>query len=260
MNTFEKEYQQTLKSVLRTRRQVKGRNGIIRQATGVTIKADLGKGFPIITGRKAFFKNIKHEAAWMLSGDTNVKYLNDNGVSIWNQWADDNGDLGPVYGHQFRNFNGIDQIDNLINSLKNHRYSRRHLVNLWNVTQLSEMALPPCHFAFEVVAYPDRFDLVVFMRSLDLFIGLPYDMGVYALYLTAIANEFNVKPGSVVIMAGNAHVYETHVNLASTYVMADIFDSPKLKTSNFTLSNFDVSNIELVGYKSNKAVKVLPIK
>lgn len=260
MSNFEKQYKATLQNVLRKKNEIHGRNGVVRQQTGITVEANLEEGFPIITGRKAYFKNMLAEARWMLKGDTNTKYLKEQGVSIWDLWADENGNLGPIYGHQMRNFNGVDQIQNLLKGLKTNRFSRRHIVNFWNPNDLDKMALPPCHFAFEVVANKGSFDIVVFMRSLDLFVGLPYDIGVYSLYLIALSNQFNVKPGKVVIMAGNAHVYSQNVNQAAYYCTTKNHKLPRLNHNNITFLNFQNVTPELINYTHEKPIKVLPIK
>ena len=183
MNRFEENYSDVIHQVARKGKKINSRNGKTRQLTSVQIRADLSEGFPIVTGKKVFPKSMAVETEWLLKGETNTKFLNERGVKIWDQWADEDGNLGPVYGYQVRNFAGVDQLKELISNLKSKYNSRRHGVSMWNPADLPEMKLPPCHYSFQIVTYPDSIDIVVSMRSLDLFIGLPYDMGMYSLYL-----------------------------------------------------------------------------
>lgn len=255
MNKFEKEYSELLHKVCRHGEKLNSRNGKTRQLTNLTISADLSKGLPIVTGKKIFPKSCFIETEWMLRGLTNVNWLNEKGVKIWNEWADDNGDLGPVYGKQLRNFNGIDQLKELVNSLKKDYYSRRHIVSYWNPSDLKNMKLPPCHYAFQLVTYKDKIDCVVSMRSLDMFIGLPYDILMYSIILTSLSKEVNKQPGVVYINAAAAHVYEDHVREASIYAgrkkmeLVQLLDCPKF-------SDFDYNKIKISEYFSDSRLKV----
>lgn len=255
MNNFEKEYSKTVSLVCRKGEKIRGRNGSVRQLTNLTISADLSEGFPLVTGKKIFPKSVFIELEWMLRGLTNVKFLNDNGVRIWDKWADENGDLGPVYGKQLVNFNGKNQITSFVERLKSDYNSRRHLVSMWNPNELQDMRLPPCHFSFQVVPRIDKIDIVVSMRSLDLFIGLPYDMAMYATMLHSISKEINKKPGVVYINAACAHVYEEHVSYASVYAnrkkmaLPNMLDCPKI-------SEFDHRKVLISEYNSDSRLKV----
>ena len=248
MNNFEKIYSNIMSDCLKKGEKIIGRNGKIRQITGAQIRANLLDGFPIVTGKKIYPKSCFIETEWMLNGLTNIKWLNERGVKIWDQWADKNGDLGPIYGHQLLNFNGVNQINNLVNEYKLNKHSRRLICSMWNPSDLSKMSLPPCHYSFQFIVSNDKIDIVVSMRSLDLFIGLPYDIAMYASLLSSFAKEFNLIAREVVINAGNAHVYEEHVKEAAIYIGRDKYDLPKLlNTSNFT--NFNANDFELSKYK-----------
>lgn len=238
--------------------EVNGRNGFIRQITGAQIKANLHEGFPIVTGKQIFPKSCFVETEWLLSGQCNIKFLNDNNVHIWDQWADKNGDLGPVYGYQLINFNGVNQIENIIKEYKLNKYSRRLLFNMWNPLDLNKMNLPPCHYAFQFIVTNNYVDIVVSMRSLDLFIGLPYDMTMYATILASFANEFNLIANEVIINAANAHVYEEHIRAAAIYCGRKKHKLPKLiKCSNFQNFKYNEMQISNYNYESRLIVNVI---
>mgnify|MGYP003109939573 CR=1 FL=1 len=255
MNNFEENYSSVMRECLRAKNIVVGRNGKVRQLIGVQIKADLSDGFPIVTGKKIFPRSIFIETEWMLRGLTNVKYLNDRGVNIWDKWADENGDLGPVYGAQILNFNGIDQKKKLIEGLKTELNSRRHIVTMWNPFELHSMRLPPCHYSFQIVHQNGYLSVVVSMRSLDLFVGLPYDIVMYSTILSSICKELKLKEGQVIINAANAHVYEEHVGAAASYIGRKKHSLPKLvKTTTF--SNFREDEIQIEDYNYEPRIKV----
>lgn len=219
MNKFEQNYSAVIKQTLKSKVIVTGRNGRTRINTGVQLRANLKEGLPLVTGKKIFPSSIGIETEWFLSGLTNTTWLNNRGVKIWDQWADENGDLGPVYGKQLRDFNGVDQLIEIVELAKKDPYSRRLVVNLWNPVDLSSMRLPPCHYSFQFVIYNKAVDVIVTMRSLDLFVGLPYDMAMYSLILSAFVKELgnNYYANEVIINAANAHIYEEHVGAAATY-------------------------------------------
>jgi thymidylate synthase len=239
--------------------KVIGRNGITRQITGAQIKANLNEGFPVVTGKQIFPKSCFVETEWLLSGQCNIKFLNNYNVHIWDKWADENGDLGPVYGYQLINFNGINQIENIIKEFKLNKYSRRLLFNMWNPFDLNKMNLPPCHYAFQFIVTNNYVDVVVSMRSLDLFIGLPYDMVMYATILHSFANEFNLIANEVVINAANAHVYEEHISKAAIYCGRKKHKLPKLiKCSKF--QNFKYNEMQISDYNYEPRLIVNVIK
>lgn len=255
MNRFEEDYSTLIKSVCRHGERIQGRNGKVRQITGTQIRAHLAEGFPIVTGKKVFPKSMFIETDWMLKGDTNIKFLNDNGVHIWDKWADGNGDLGYVYGKQLVDFNGINQLKKLVEGLKASYNSRRHLVTMWNPLELDDMALPPCHYSFQIITYPAKMDLVVSMRSLDLFVGLPYDIVMYSAILSSLCKELNKKPGEVIINAAACHIYEEHISSASIYANRAKHKLPiLLECSSF--SNFSWEKLELSDYKFEGRLKV----
>lgn len=244
MNNFEKEYSLLIKNCCKNGVKTKGRNGYVRQLTAVQVRANLKQGFPIVTGKQIFPKSVFTELEWILNGFTNVKWLNERGVNIWNQWADENGDLGPIYGHQLLNFAGINQLAQISEEFKKTKNSRRLLVSMWNPADLNKMALPPCHYAFQFVLENNIADVVVSMRSLDLFIGLPYDIAMYATLLVAFCKEHNLTPREVIINAANGHIYEEHVEAAAVYANRKKFKLP------------NVTNIKALSYYSADGIKV----
>lgn len=259
MNNFENHYSEILSYCLKKGDKVIGRNGKIRQISGAQIRANLKDGFPIVTGKQIFPKSCFIETEWMLKGYTNVKWLNDRGVKIWDQWADENGELGPIYGHQLLNFNGVNQIEQIIKEAKINKHSRRLLCTMWNPNDLNKMQLPPCHFAFQFIITNTKVDIVVFMRSLDLFIGLPYDIVMYATILSCFAYELNLEANNVILSAANAHVYEEHVSSAAIYCNREKYKLPKLiSCSNF--SNFSYLQMEIENYNFQPRLKVKVIK
>jgi thymidylate synthase len=216
---------------------------------------NLKDGFPLITSKKMFLKNFAHELIWMLNGDTNIKYLQDNGVSIWNEWADENGDLGPTYGYQLRHFNGEkDQIVELIENIKKDPHSRRHLLTMWNPLQLDDMALPPCHFACQFYVHGDNLNVNAFMRSGDLFIGIPYDFAFYALLLKVIAKEVGLNASTIKLNITDCHVYENHVPQVLTYLSNKEHKLPAV-TYDGNLNNLNYSDFELINYTSEGFIK-----
>jgi thymidylate synthase len=255
MNNFEKQYSELINYVCEKGQHISSRNSKVRKVTGAQLRADLSEGLPIVTGKKIFPKSSFIETQWLLEGRTNVKWLNERGVKIWDQWADKNGDLGPVYGKQLLDFNGVNQIKNLIKQIKQDRFSRRNLYMMWNPKDVDNMQLPPCHYSFQLVGYKDKLDIVVSMRSLDLFIGLPYDMLMYSIILSAICKEVNLKPGEVIINAADCHIYESHVSSASIYANRLKDKLPVLKEVS-TFTNFDYNKIKIENYNPQSRLEV----
>lgn len=259
MNNYEKSYSELMTLCMRKGTKVIGRNGHVRQITGAQIRINLKDGFPVVTGKQIFPNSCFVETEWLLSGQSNIKFLNDNNVHIWDQWADENGNLGPVYGHQLLNFNGINQFENVINDFKNNKHSRRLLFTMWNPLDLQKMNLPPCHYSFQFVVTNNIVDIVVSMRSLDLFIGLPYDVVMYATILHSFANEFNLIANEVIINAANAHVYEEHISNASIYCGRKKLDLPKLVSCS-KFQNFKHAEMVIENYKHDSRLIVNVIK
>ncbi|PTY84194.1 thymidylate synthase [Heyndrickxia sporothermodurans] len=200
---------------------------------GYQMRFDLQKGFPLLTTKKLHMKSIIYELLWMLNGDTNVRYLQDNGVRIWNEWADDNGDLGPVYGHQWRSWtaqNGetIDQISNVIHQIKTNPDSRRLIVNAWNVAEIDDMALPPCHCFFQFYVADGKLSCQLYQRSADIFLGVPFNIASYALLTMMIAQVCDLEPGEFVHTLGDAHIYTNHIEQVKLQLTREPKDLPKM--------------------------------
>lgn len=182
---------------------------------GYQMRFDLSEGFPMLTTKKLHLRSIIYELLWFLQGDTNIKYLNDNKVTIWDEWADENGDLGPVYGHQWRSWqcadgSTIDQIVNVVNTIKNNPDSRRMIVSAWNVGEIDKMALPPCHAMFQFYVADGRLSCQLYQRSADVFLGVPFNIASYALLTMMIAHVTGLKVGDFVHTFGDAHIYKNH--------------------------------------------------
>jgi thymidylate synthase len=257
MSLFEEKYKDLLRHVMIEGVDKPSRGGTsTKSCFSQSISHSLLQGFPMLTGKKMYFKNIINEAKWLLSGDTNVKFLNDNGVKIWNNWSDDKGDLGPVYGHQIRNFNNeVDQLKEVVEGIKNNPHGRRHLISMWNPQQLSEMALPPCHYAFQFYVQGEYLNIDVQMRSGDLFVGIPYDMGIYSMILIMVAHEVGLKPYQVNINITDCHVYVEHLQKAVEYLKRPTHSLPTW-TYIGDLSNRDSQIANLSEYTSESFMKV----
>ena len=218
--------------------------------------------FPLLTTKKLHLKSIIHELLWFLKGDTNVKYLQENGVRIWNEWADDNGDLGPVYGAQWRSWQTrdgetIDQISNLINEIKTNPYSRRLIVNAWNVGELKNMALPPCHLLFQFYVADGKLSCQLYQRSADVFLGVPFNIASYALLTMMIAQVCDLKPGTFVHTIGDAHLYTNHLEQAKTQLQRKPGPLPIMKINPDVKNIFDFTydDFELIGYEAQPHIK-----
>tara|TARA_B100000768_G_scaffold172277_1_gene180370 strand:+ start:478 stop:1272 length:795 start_codon:yes stop_codon:yes gene_type:complete len=223
---------------------------------GYQMRFDLSKGFPMVTTKKVHLKSIIHELLWFLKGDTNVKYLQDNGVRIWNEWADKNGDLGPVYGKQWRDWkdnNGraIDQIEQAIDMIKNNPNSRRIIVSAWNVGELDEMALMPCHAFFQFHVANGKLNCQLYQRSADVFLGVPFNIASYAILTHMVAQICGLKAGTFVHTLGDAHLYTNHLEQARLQVSREPLPLPTLKL-NPNIENIDgfkFEDFEVVDYQ-----------
>jgi thymidylate synthase len=215
-----RQYLDLLSHVLETGTDRGDRTGTgTRSVFGYQMRYDLGQGFPVLTTKKLHLKSIIHELLWFLAGDTNIKYLNDNGVSIWDEWADANGDLGPVYGKQWRSWpdaqgGTIDQIENLLREIRCNPYSRRLIVSAWNPAEVEQMALPPCHCLFQFYVSDGRLSCQLYQRSADIFLGVPFNIASYALLTMMVAQVTGLKPGDFVHTLGDAHIYSNHFEQA----------------------------------------------
>lgn len=233
-----------------------------RSIFGHQMRFDLSKGFPLITTKKCHLKSIIHELLWFIAGDTNIKYLNDNGVRIWNEWADENGNLGPVYGHQWRSWptaNGktIDQIQNIVNQIKNTPDSRRIIVSAWNVGEIENMALPPCHCLFQFYVADNKLSCQLYQRSADVFLGVPFNIASYALFTLMMAQVCDLEPGDFVHTFGDAHLYSNHLEQAQLQITRKPYDLPQMKINPNIKSIFDFSidDFELINYQAHPHIK-----
>lgn len=223
---------------------------------GHQMRFNLEEGFPLLTTKKLHLKSIIYELLWFLKGDTNVKYLQDNGVRIWNEWADENGELGPVYGHQWRSWpdyqgGHIDQIVQLVEQIKKNPDSRRHIVSAWNVAEVNNMALPPCHTLFQFYVADGRLSLQLYQRSADIFLGVPFNIASYALLLQMMAQVTGLKAGDFVHTFGDAHIYLNHIEQVKLQLTRDTRPLPKMlinpevkdlfdfKYEDFTLTDYN---------------------
>ena len=223
---------------------------------GYQMRFDMANGFPMLTTKKLHLKSIIHELLWFLQGDTNVRYLQEHGVRIWNEWADENGELGPVYGHQWRSWpdydgNTIDQISNVVNQIKNNPDSRRMIVSAWNVAEVEKMALPPCHSLFQFYVADGKLSLQLYQRSADIFLGVPFNIASYALLLQMMAQVTGLQPGTFVHTLGDAHIYTNHFEQVELQLTRDTRALPKMiinpevkdlfdfKFEDFTLVDYD---------------------
>jgi thymidylate synthase len=228
---------------------------------GRMYRHDLRQGFPLLTTKKVHVKSILHELLWFLRGDTNVKYLQDNGCKIWDEWADENGDLGPVYGKQWRSWaapNGqsIDQIANLVEGLKTNPNSRRHIVSAWNPADVEDMALPPCHCLFQFFVADGKLSCQLYQRSADVFLGVPFNIASYALLTMMVAQVVGLKPGEFVHTFGDAHLYLNHLDQAREQLQREPKPFPVLKMADKRdLFAFTYEDFQLEGYEAHPHIK-----
>lgn len=257
------QYLDLLQKVLTTGTDRMDRTGVgTRSIFGYQMKFDLSKGFPLLTTKQLHIRSIIYELLWFLKGDTNIKYLHENKVSIWDEWADKNGDLGPVYGKQWRAWqidkqHSIDQISQVIEQIQNNPYSRRLIVNSWNVGQIDQMALPPCHCMFQFYVANDKLSLQLYQRSCDIFLGVPFNIASYALLLSMIAQVTGLKVGEFVHTLGDAHLYLNHFDMANEQLKRSPFDLPTLRLNPQidNIFDFDFSDIEILNYKYHPHIK-----
>ena len=229
---------------------------------GHQMRFDLGQGFPLVTTKKLHLRSIIHELLWFLRGDTNVAYLHKHGVSIWDEWADENGDLGPIYGHQWRCWPApeggrIDQIAQLVQQIRNNPDSRRHIVSAWNPAEVDSMALPPCHTLFQFYVAEGRLSCQLYQRSADIFLGVPFNIASYALLTLMMAQVTGLRPGDFVHTFGDAHLYLNHLEQTDLQLSRDPLPLPQMRINPDVDSLFDFSfeDFELEGYQSHPHIK-----
>ncbi|HEY5602742.1 MAG TPA: thymidylate synthase [Gammaproteobacteria bacterium] len=229
---------------------------------GYQMRFDLAQGFPVVTTKKLHLRSIIHELLWFLQGDTNVKYLRDNQVSIWDEWADENGDLGPIYGYQWRSWptpdgRHIDQIGQVIEQVKNTPDSRRLIVSAWNVGELDRMALPPCHAFFQFYVAGNKLSCQLYQRSADIFLGVPFNIASYALLTMMIAQVTGLMPGEFIHTLGDAHLYLNHLEQTGEQLSRKPYPLPAMKLNPDVKSVFEFcfDDFELAGYQSHPHIK-----
>ena len=258
-----KQYLDILERILREGTQKGDRTGTgTISIFGTQSRYNLEDGFPLLTTKKLHLKSIIYELLWFLKGDTNVKYLQDNGVRIWNEWADENGELGPVYGHQWRSwpdYNGgvIDQISQVVDQLKHNPDSRRMIVSAWNVAEVNEMALPPCHTIFQFYVADGCLSLQLYQRSADTFLGVPFNIASYALLLQMMAQVTGLKPGDFIHTTGDTHLYLNHLDQARLQLTRTPRPLPVMKINPDVKSIFDFQyeDFQLEGYDPYPHIK-----
>lgn len=253
-----KQYQDFLKHILENGEVKTDRTGTGTISTfGYQMRFNLADGFPIITTKKVHLKSIIHELLWFISGDTNIKYLKENKVRIWDEWADENGDLGPVYGHQWRNFNGFDQLAWVVNEIKTNPDSRRLIVNSWNAAEIDKMALPPCHMMFQFYVRNGKLSLQLYQRSADAFLGIPFNISSYSLLLLMVAQVTGLEVGEFIHTIGDAHIYLDHMEQVKLQLSREPKPLPIMKINPEVkeIDDFKFEDFELVGYQSHPTIK-----
>lgn len=258
-----KTYQNFLQHILSNgiQKMDRTKTGIL-SIFGYQMRFDLTKGFPLVTTKKIHLKSIIHELLWFLRGDTNIAYLNNHGVSIWDEWANENGDLGPIYGHQWRSWNtadgkSVDQISQLIEEIQKNPNSRRLIVNAWNVGELDKMALPPCHLLFQFYVANGSLSCLLFQRSADAFLGVPFNIASYSLLTYMIAQQCNLNVGEFIWTGGDCHIYLNHLDAVKTQLSREPFPPPKLAIKRKPASLFDYTfeDFEFLDYQFHPAIK-----
>lgn len=258
-----KQYLELMQDILDNGMDKEDRTGTgTRSVFGRQMRFDLSKGFPLVTTKKLHLRSIIHELIWFLNGDTNTAYLKQHGVSIWDEWADENGDLGPVYGHQWRSWptpsgSSIDQISEVVEQIKNNPDSRRLIVSAWNVGQIPDMALPPCHLLFQFYVANGRLSCQLYQRSADFFLGVPFNIASYALLTHMVAQQVGLEVGDFVWTGGDVHLYSNHIEQANLQLSRDVFTLPQLKISDQVGSLFDYQydDFEFIDYQSHAGIK-----
>ena len=258
-----KQYQDLLRTILETGAYKSDRTGTGTYSIfGYQMRFDLSQGFPLLTTKKLHLRSIIYELLWFLQGDTNIKYLKDHGVSIWDEWADPNGDLGPIYGHQWRSWSTpdggkVDQISQLIEQIKTNPDSRRLMVCAWNVGEIDKMALPPCHVLFQFYVNNGEISLQLYQRSADVFLGVPFNIASYTLLLMMVAQVCGLKPKEFVHTLGDAHIYSNHVEQAKLQLSRDPRPLPIMRINPEVkdIFSFQYEDFQLENYDPHPHIK-----
>lgn len=261
-------YEDMLRDVLANGTQKSDRTGTgTRSVFGRQLRFDLSESFPLITTKRVHFKSVAMELLWFLRGDSNVRWLQENGVKIWNEWADDDGELGPVYGVQWRSWptpdgGHIDQIAQVMDSLRSNPDSRRHIVSAWNVGELKDMALPPCHAFFQFYVEPQengrgKLSCQLYQRSADTFLGVPFNIASYALLTMMVAHQLDLDPGEFIWTGGDVHIYDDHLEQVAEQLTREPYPYPQLRFARKPDSIFDYTfdDLELVNYQHHPTIK-----
>lgn len=258
-----KNYQELLRDILENGVDKGDRTGTgTRSVFGRQLRFDLSKGFPLVTTKRIHLKSVIRELLWFLKGDTNTSYLKEHGVTIWDEWADEEGNLGPVYGSQWRAWETpdgrhIDQIANVIDSIRNNPDSRRHIVSAWNVAVIDEMKLPPCHFVFQFYVAQGKLSCMLTMRSVDTFLGLPFNIASYALLTHMVAQQCDLEVGEFVWSGGDVHIYSNHMEQVQTQLQREPYPLPNLVIKRKPDSIFDYvyEDFEFENYQHHPGIK-----
>ena len=256
------QYLDLLDHVMTTGTDKSDRTGTgTRSVFGYQMRFDLSEGFPVLTTKKLHLKSIIGELLWFLRGDSNVRWLQERGISIWDEWADENGDLGPVYGYQWRSWptpdgGHVDQIAKVIEAIRTNPDSRRHIVSAWNVADVDSMALPPCHTMFQFYVADGRLSCQLYQRSADIFLGVPFNIASYALLTMMVAQICDLEPGDFVHTLGDAHLYSNHVEQARLQLTREPLPLPRMVIARGRqIDEFDLGDFELVGYEAHPSIK-----
>ena len=258
-----KQYLDLLKHVLQNGVEKSDRTGTgTKSVFGYQMRFDLQQGFPVITTKKLHLRSIIHELLWFLRGETNLEYLHANNVTIWDEWADKNGELGHIYGYQWRSWPAadgrfIDQITNVVNSIKENPDSRRHIVSAWNVGELDKMALPPCHVLFQFYVAGGKLSCQLYQRSCDIFLGVPFNIASYALLTLMVARVTGLKPGEFIHTLGDAHIYLNHLDQVKLQLTREPFPLPRMiiNPDIDNIFNFVFEDFQLINYQSHPNIK-----
>jgi len=258
-----KQYLDLLKHILDKGIQKEDRTGTgTISIFGYQMRFDLEEGFPLLTTKKLHLKSIIYELLWFIRGETNIKYLKEHGVSIWDEWADEKGDLGPIYGYQWRswpNYDGghIDQLSRVINGIKNNPHSRRHIVSAWNVADIDKMALPPCHCLFQFYVANDRLSCQLYQRSGDVFLGVPFNIASYSLLLMMVAKVCGLKPGEFIHTLGDAHIYLNHLDQVKLQLTRQPRKLPQIIINRDvdSILDFKYEDFKLIDYNPHPHIK-----
>src|ERR1041384_3659787 len=258
-----RQYLELMEHVLADGVEKRDRTGVGTVSVfGHQLRFDLAEGFPLLTTKKLHLKSIVHELLWFLAGDTNIKYLNDHGVTIWDKWADERGELGPVYGQQWRSWPAqdgktIDQIGNVVEMIRRNPDSRRLIVSAWNPAEVEKMALPPCHCLFQFYANDGELSCQLYQRSCDLFLGVPFNIASYALLTMMVAQVVDLTPGDFVHAFGDLHLYNNHLDRAREQLTRECRPLPRMKLNPRVknISDFTFEDFELLGYEPHPSIK-----